>query len=199
MRANSPPPPHPLLGVPTTCNSSAEDLRRARVQDARACFVLSDRLAGDTEAQDKKALVRALCANQASPPGPGGTSSVLCLVTHTKSKVRLVRLGMPPGSVVCYDEVMEGLVTNASLVSRANERELVSESWVEPCLLLSRGHDGKTEVQFLLGNPRFCACLVFFVPKCMLGSTLGSPPCGQTSCPVCRRPSTCLRREPRSE
>lgn len=119
MRANSPPPPHPLLGVPTTCNSSAEDLRRARVQDARACFVLSDRLAGDTEAQDKKALVRALCANQASPPGPGGTSSVLCLVTHTKSKVRLVRLGMPPGSVVCYDEVMEGLVTNASLVSRA--------------------------------------------------------------------------------
>eukprot|EP00903_Cladosiphon_okamuranus_P015886 g14672.t1 len=95
--------------------SSAEDLRRARVQDARACFVLSDRLAGDTEAQDKTALVRALCANQASRPGPDGTSSVLCLVTHTKSKVRLVRLGMPSASVVCYDEVMEGLVTNASL------------------------------------------------------------------------------------
>lgn len=80
--------------------------------------MLSDRLAADTEAQDKKALVRALCANQASPPGElGGTSSVLCLVTHSKSKVRLVRLGMPPSSVVCYDEVMEGLFTNASLVS----------------------------------------------------------------------------------
>lgn len=79
--------------------------------------MLSDRLAADTEAQDKKALVRALCANQASPPGPGGTSSVRCLVTHSRSKIRLVRLGVPSASVVCYDEVMEGLVTNASLVS----------------------------------------------------------------------------------
>ncbi|CAM9278886.1 unnamed protein product [Ectocarpus fasciculatus] len=91
--------------------SSAKDLRRARVADARACIVLSDRLANDTEAQDKTALVRALSANQASPPG----SSVLCLVTHGRSKSRLVRLGMPVASVVCYDEVMEGLVTQACL------------------------------------------------------------------------------------
>ncbi|CAM9881836.1 unnamed protein product, partial [Hapterophycus canaliculatus] len=91
---------------------SAEDLRRARVGDARACLVLSDRLAPDPEAQDKAALIRALCANQASPPG----ASVLCLVTHARSKRRLVMLGMPAASVVCYDEVMEGLVTNACLV-----------------------------------------------------------------------------------
>lgn len=93
--------------------SSAKDLRRARVADARACFILSDRLANDTEAQDKTALVRALSANQASPPG----ASVLCLVTHSRSKGRLVRLGMPVASVVSYDEVMEGLVTQACLVS----------------------------------------------------------------------------------
>lgn len=117
------PPPSPMRLHHLQC-SSAQDLRRARIQDARACFVLSDRLAGDTEAQDKKALVRALCANQASPPGPDGASSVLCLVTHSRSKVRLVRLGMPPSSVVCYDEVMEVLVTKASLVS---EREGVRE------------------------------------------------------------------------
>ncbi|CAM9399544.1 unnamed protein product [Ectocarpus sp. 6 AP-2014] len=91
--------------------SSAKDLRRARVANARACFVLSDRLANDTEAQDKTALLRALSTNQASPPG----SSVLCLVTHSRSKGRLVRLGMPEASVVCYDEVMEGLVTQACL------------------------------------------------------------------------------------
>ncbi|CAN0409722.1 unnamed protein product, partial [Ectocarpus sp. 13 AM-2016] len=91
--------------------SSAKDLRRARVADARACFVLSDRLANDMEAQDKTALLRTLSANQASPPG----SSVLCLVTHSRSKGRLVRLGMPEASVVCYDEVMEGLVTQACL------------------------------------------------------------------------------------
>lgn len=78
--------------------------------------MLSDRLAGDTEAQDKKALMRALCANQSCPPGADGTSLVLCLVTHARSKVRLVRLGMPSSAVVCYDEVMEGLVTNTSLV-----------------------------------------------------------------------------------
>lgn len=108
------PPPRAFVRAPL---SSAEDLRRARVQDARACFVISDRLAPDTETQDMKAIVRALCANQSSPPGPGGTSSVLCLVTHIRSKVRLVRLGMPSASVVCYDEVMETLLTSASLVS----------------------------------------------------------------------------------
>ncbi len=103
----------PVLPLPLPTRRSAEDLRRARVQEARCVFVVSDRLAPDTEAQDKTALVRALCANQASPPGG---PSVLCLVTHIKSKNRLVRLGMPPASVVCYDEVMEGLVTHACLV-----------------------------------------------------------------------------------
>ncbi|CAN0056547.1 unnamed protein product [Ascophyllum nodosum] len=87
------------------------DLRRARVEHARACFVLSDRLAADTEAQDKTALVRALCAHQASPP----EASVLCMVTHAKSKGRLVRLGVPEESVVCYDDVMEALVAHACL------------------------------------------------------------------------------------
>lgn len=75
--------------------------------------MLSDRLAADTEAQDKTALVRGLCAHQASPPG----ASVLCLVTHSKSKRRLVRLGVPEAGVVCYDDVMEALVAHACLVS----------------------------------------------------------------------------------
>lgn len=76
--------------------------------------MLTDRLAADTEAQDKTALIRTLCANQASPPGG---ASILCLVTHGKTKRRLVKLGMPVASVVCYDEVMERLVTHACLVS----------------------------------------------------------------------------------
>lgn len=93
--------------------SSAEDLRRARVGHALACFVLSDRLARDTTEQDKAALVRALCVHQVSPPG----SPVLCLVTHRESKRQLVRLGLPASGVVCYDEVMEVLVASACLVS----------------------------------------------------------------------------------
>lgn len=75
--------------------------------------MLSDRLAADTEAQDTTALLRALCAHQASPPG----ASVLCMVTHAKSKERLVRLGVPTESVVCYDDVTEALVAHACLVS----------------------------------------------------------------------------------
>ena len=108
--------PRTLLFLPTGTERrrSSEDLRRARVEHARACFVLSDRLAADTEAQDKTALVRALCAHEASPP----EASVLCMVTHAKSKGRLVRLGVPGESVVCYDEVMEALVAHACLVSR---------------------------------------------------------------------------------
>lgn len=93
--------------------SSAEDLRRARVDHALACFVLSDRLARDTTEQDKAALVRALCVHQVSPPG----SPVLCLVTHRESKLQLVRLGLPASGVVCYDDVMEILVASACLVS----------------------------------------------------------------------------------
>lgn len=74
--------------------------------------MLADRLAADSGAQDKTALVRALCVHQASPPG----ASVLCLVTHGESKRRLVRLGVPVTSVVCYHDVMEGLVAHACLV-----------------------------------------------------------------------------------
>ena len=93
-------------------------MRRARVGGARACFVLSDRLAADTEAQDKTSLIRALCAHQASPPG----APVLCLMTHSKSKRRLVRLGLPEEGVVCYDDVMEALVAHACMVSAFSMR-----------------------------------------------------------------------------
>lgn len=74
--------------------------------------MLSDRMAANSEAQDRTALVRALSVHQASPPG----AYVLCLVTHSESKRRLVRLGVPAASVVCYDDVMEGLVAHACLV-----------------------------------------------------------------------------------
>ncbi|KAG5182510.1 hypothetical protein JKP88DRAFT_318715, partial [Tribonema minus] len=95
--------PPPLLPL-----RSAKDLARARLERATAVFIISDRFAADTTAQDGTALVRAVAVKQAAPD-----VRLFCLVCHAAAREQLARLGVAPAGVVCQGRIVQALAAHA--------------------------------------------------------------------------------------
>jgi len=123
--------PHVLLLVPSNPNQIAKtlilklggekgatyingdarnykDLMRARVGQASAVFIISDRYSSDTSIQDGNTLVRAVAVTQVAPH-----VKLYCSVVHTSTRKQLKRLGVVTAGVVCQGKLINSFLYQA--------------------------------------------------------------------------------------
>lgn len=88
-----------------------EDLNRVRFQACSAAFLMPNMYAPDPEREDVSNIMRALTMKQ-------HTSYVhlVCMVMKAHSVEGLISVGVPPQDVVCYDDLLQGILGKAAEV-----------------------------------------------------------------------------------
>ncbi|CAK9094242.1 Calcium-activated potassium channel slowpoke (dSlo) (BK channel) (Maxi K channel) (MaxiK) [Durusdinium trenchii] len=88
-----------------------EDLNRVRFQACSAAFLLPNMYASDPEREDVSNIMRALTMKR-------HTSYVhlLCMVMKAHSVEGLMSVGVPPQDVICFDDVIQGILGKAAEV-----------------------------------------------------------------------------------
>ena len=88
-----------------------EDLNRVRFQACSAAFLLPNMYASDPEHEDVSNIMRALTMKR-------HTSYVhlVCMVMKAHSVEGLVSVGVPPQDIICYDDLVQGILGKAAEV-----------------------------------------------------------------------------------
>jgi voltage-gated potassium channel Kch len=88
----------------------ADDLKRTNIENAKGVFLLSDRYAKDTNANDALTILRALTVRSLSPQLP-----LYVELVEPENRRHLTGMGFSASNVLCHNELKMGLIAQACL------------------------------------------------------------------------------------